>query len=159
MGLRDAIRALLDSESDEQDTTGEIDEIEAGVADAASGDEGDGDEGDGESDEGAADDLGDDGDEGGDEGDGDEVEGTPGDETQSAEDADLRAQLIAQAEQIETLRNRLAAAGLDDSIAESVDEINGDEGDTLNAEDEDLRVAAFEDDYAKREAALAELKG
>jgi hypothetical protein len=157
MGLRDAIRALLDSESDEQDTTGELDEIEQGVADAASGDEGDGEadeigEDDGEGDEGAADELGgDEGDEGG--------EGTLGDESQSAEDADLRAQLIAQAEQIETLRNRLAAAGLDDSIAESVDEINGDEGDTLNAEDEDLTVAAFEDDYAKRQAALAELKG
>jgi hypothetical protein len=159
MGLRDAIRALLDSESDEQDTTGEISEIEDGVADAA--DEGDGigeadldDEGDGEGDEDAADDLG------GDEGDEDEGgEGTLGDESQSAEDANLRAQLIAQAEQIETLRNRLAAAGLDDSIAESVDEIDGDQGDTLNAEDEDLTVAAFEDDYAKRQAALAELKG
>jgi hypothetical protein len=159
MGLRDAIRALLDSEGDEQDTTGEIDEIEQGVADAASGDEGDGDEGDGdegdgEGDEGAADDLGDDEGDEGDEGDG--GEGTLGDETQSAEDADLRAQLIAQAEQIETLRNRLAAAGLDDSIAESVDEI---EGDTLNDESEDLTVQAFEDDYAKRQAALAELKG
>lgn len=158
MGLRDAIRALLDSESDEQDTTGEISEIEDGVADAVDGDEID-EDGDGELNE-AGDGLGDeDGDGELDEDGGDEVEGTPGDELQSAEDADLRAQLIAQAEQIETLRNRLAAAGLDDSIAASVDEIDGDQGDTLNAEDEDLTVAAFEDDYAKRQAALAELKG
>lgn len=154
MGLRDALRSLLDSEDDEQDTTGEISEIEDGVADAASGDgdEGDGDEGDGEGDEGAADELGgDEGDGSGDEGDGDE--GTLGDEVESPEVAELRAQLVTQAEQIETLRNRLAAAGLDDSIAESVDEI----GDTLNAESEDLTVQAFEDDYAKRQAALAEL--
>ena len=153
MGLRDAIRALLDG--DETDDTGEIEEIERGVAEAVEGDgdEGDGDEGDGIGESGADEDeeAGDEG-EPGDEDEG-EPEGTPGDESEdSPEVADLRATIIEQAEQIEALRNRLAAAGLDDEIADSVvaDEITEDE-------DEDLVVSAFEDDYAKRQAALAEI--
>lgn len=76
MGWREKLRELIDG--DEPDETGEISEIEDGVADAVDGDEGDGigeadldDEGDGEGDEGAADELGGDGDGDGDGGDGD----------------------------------------------------------------------------------------
>lgn len=151
MGLRDAIRALLDG--DEEDDTGEIEEIERGVEEAASGDEGSGDESEGDGDEAADEEQGDE-DESGDEG-ADEAEGTPGDESEeSAEDADLRAKIIEQAETIEALRNRLAAAGLEDEIGDAADDIE-DEAEELA--DEDV-VEAFESDYAEREARLAEIK-
>lgn len=148
MGLRDAIRALLDS--DDTDDTGEISEIEQGVADAV----------DGEGDEGAADDEGigeadlGEGDEGLADEDGGEVEGTPGDEVESAEVAELRATLVEQAEQIETLRNRLAAAGIEDDVEPEIVEDDEVDDDT----DEEDVVAAFDSDYAEREAALAEIK-
>jgi X-linked retinitis pigmentosa GTPase regulator len=153
MGWRDALRALI--ESDEPDDTGEIEEIERGVEEAASGDEGSGDESEveGDGDEGDGDEQGGE-DESGDEG-ADEAEGTPGDEDEeSAEDADLRAKIIEQAEEIETLRNRLAAVGLDDGIESEADAI---EEDAIELSDEDV-VEAFETDYADREARLAEIK-
>jgi hypothetical protein len=148
MGLRDAIRALLDG--DETDDTGEISEIEQGVADAV-GDEG---TGDGEGDEDAADDgegigeadLADE--------DGGDVEGTPGDEVESPEVAELRQQLVDLAAENETLRNRLAAAGIEDDVEPEIVEGDEDAEDT----DEEEVVAAFDSDYAEREAALAEIK-
>lgn len=146
MGLRDAIRALLDG--DDTDDTGEISEIEQGVADAVN------DEGaDGESDEGAADDEGigeaDLADE-----DGGDVEGTPGDDVESPEIAELRQQVVDLAAENETLRNRLAAAGLEDEVEAVEADADEDDEDTI----EEDAVEAFDKDYAEREAALAEIK-
>lgn len=142
MGWRDALRALIDS--DEADEVEEVaDEVEADEAgDEAEADEVEGGEveADEAGDEAEADEAG------------DEVEGTPGDEQESPEVAELRQQIVEQAAEIETLRNRLAAAGLEDEIgAEEVVE-----DDTADEFEEDA-VEAFDSDYAEREAILAEI--
>lgn len=73
-------------------------------------------------------------------------------ENESPEVAELRAQLTEQAATIEALRNRLAAAGIEDDVEPDPAEIEPDEDTT-----EEDAVAAFESDYAEREAALAEI--
>jgi hypothetical protein len=153
MGFREKIRALLEADDgDDEDTGSATDAIEADLADALA-DEGDGDDADGIGESGADEESGDEI-ESGDEG-ADEIEGTPGDEAEeSPEEADLRAKIIEQAEQIEALRNRLAAAGIEDDI-EDVAEVAEDEVEDTDGEDV---VAAFDSDYAEREARLAEIK-
>lgn len=71
-------------------------------------------------------------------------------EVDDAQDADLRATITRQAAEIETLRNTIATLGGE----VEVDDVDALEDDT----DDDLVVGAFEDDYAKRQAALAEIK-
>ena len=137
MGWRDVLRNLIDSdEPDEIDDTGTIDEIERGVEEAI-GEGGDTEEPDEDSDPGEE----------------NEIEGTPGDEEEPPEIAELRQQILDQAAEIETLRNRLAAAGLEDEaiVEEAV------EDDIDNTTEEDA-IEAFDNDYAKREAILAEIK-
>lgn len=148
MGLLDKLRALL-AEA-EQDDTGEIEEIEAGVAEAAEGDEGaEGEQQADEGDEGAEGGEGG-GTEGGSE---QEVEGTPGDQQEPPEVAELRATIIEQAAMIEEQNNRLAAAGLEPVEAEEVEvevEVEADD-------DVEDAVTAFDADYDERKAALAEI--
>jgi hypothetical protein len=81
---------------------------------------------------------------------------TPGGiEDGAAELADLRAKVIEQAATIETQRNMLAAAGIDaDDEAEAEADI---EDDTPEISEEDA-IAAFDEDYAAQEAALAKIK-
>lgn len=138
MGWRDVLRNLIDSdEPDEIDDTGTIDEIERGVEEVI----GEGDDTE-EPDEGS------------DPGEGnDEIDGTPGDEEEPPEVAELRQQILDQAAEIETLRNRLAAAGLEDEV--TVEEAVEDDVDNTTEED---AIEAFDNDYAKREAILAEIK-
>ena len=138
MGWRDVLRNLIDSdEPDEIDDTGAIDEIERGVEEVI----GEGDDTE-EPDEGS------------DPGEGnDEIDGTPGDEEEPPEVAELRQQILDQAAEIETLRNRLAAAGLEDEV--TVEEAVEDDVDNTTEED---AIEAFDNDYAKREAILAEIK-
>jgi hypothetical protein len=82
----------------------------------------------------------------------DEVE-DPAADDESPEVAELRATLLEQAAEIETLRNRLAAAGIEDDVEPDPVEIEVDEDTT-----EEDAVSAFDSDYAEREAALAEIK-
>lgn len=141
MGLRDAIRALLDGDGDETDDTGEISEIEQGVSEL---DDGSDSELDGDGSDGEVDSDGSDGEVDG------ELDGTPGDEVESPEVAELRQQILDLAAENETLRNRLAAAGLEDEVDDTASTMIDDTA------DEDT-VEAFDKDYAERQAALAEI--
>lgn len=141
MGLRDAIRALLDGDGDETDDTGEISEIEQGVSEL---DDGSDSELDGDGSDGEVDSDGSDGEVDG------ELDGTPGDEVESPEVAELRQQILDLAAENETLRNRLAAAGLEDEVDDTAGTMIDDTA------DEDT-VEAFDKDYAERQAALAEI--
>lgn len=149
MGLLDKLRELLVAE--EADETGEIEEIEAGVAEAADGgeespsDEGGEEPGDGAGDGEPEGGSGDEGEEG--------AEGTPSGEQESPEVAELRATIVEQAAVIEEQNNRLAAAGLEPIEA---DEAEAD-AEVEEIADEDA-VTAFDEDYAKRQALLAEIK-
>jgi len=85
-----------------------------------------------------------------------EGETTPGtSEEGSAELDDLRATIREQAAQIETYRNTIAELGGVDPLAEEAEEDAGLDGDDTT---EDDAIAAFESDYAAREAILAEMK-
>ncbi len=75
-------------------------------------------------------------------------------EVDDAQDADLRATITRQAAEIETLRNTIATLGGEVEVDDVADDVDALEDDT----DDDLVVGAFEDDYAKRQAALAEIK-
>lgn len=77
-------------------------------------------------------------------------EGTQGDEEESAETAELRATILQLTAENETLRNRLAELGVED-IEDTAD------ADADAIEDDIDVVAAFDEDYAAREARLAEL--
>jgi len=143
--IMDRIREFLDSlGSEEVDETAEVE------ADAAEVDE-DADQIDESADkEAAAEDS-----EAAENTDGDTGE-TPGTEATDAEDDDLRETIREQAAMIETYRNALAAAGLEDPL-ELEDEIEAglDVDDTPS---EDDAVAAFEADKLKQQALLASIK-
>ncbi len=80
---------------------------------------------------------------------------TPGGtEDGDAEVADLRAKIIEQAALIETQRNALAQAGIGMDADEADTEV---EDDTEEISEEDA-IAAFDEDYAAQEAALAKIK-
>jgi len=91
-------------------------------------------------------------------GDGEPAETTPGaSESGDASDDDLREQITNQAALIETLRNALAEAGMDDPTAEAVEvEAEAEAEDDTRTEDE--LVADFDADYDKRQALLADLE-
>lgn len=146
MPLIDKLRALLDEEPDGEDLD-PVDEIEAGVDEVVNADPADDDPTDGSPLTGSVD--------------GDPVDGDPADEdeiesageAEAPEVAELRQQVLDLAAENETLRNRLAAAGLEDEITddaiEEIDEVD----DTI----EDDVVEAFNTDYAAQQAYLASI--
>ena len=140
--LRDML-AEVEADGDEgNEIVDQVDEVEGDeIADAVDEvDEAEGDE--------IADEV--DGDEIADEVEGDEVEGTPGDEGDNAEAADLRATILEQAALIETLRNKIAELGGDPDEADEADE-------EITDTDENDIVEAFDRDYDERKARLAEI--
>lgn len=115
MGLREALRALLDSEAGEVDVD-EADEAADEVDETAD-----------EIDE-TADEVDEDADEG----------ETPGTEEGDAEDSDLREIIRTQAAEIETLRNRLAELTGDEvAVDEAAIEDDTDDEDVVEAFDND----------------------
>ena len=85
-----------------------------------------------------------------------ETGATPGTEATDAEDEDLRATIRDQAAMIETYRNALAAAGLEDPLdIEEETEAGLIPGDTPT---EDDAVAAYEADKLNQQALLASIK-
>lgn len=132
--LMDGLRALLETEDEPEvdEAVGDVADDEANT-DAVEGDETEGDDIEVNGDEA-------------------EVEGTAGDAEETPEVADLRQQIVDQAALIETLRNQVASLG-GDPVEDGV-EIDG----ALTESDEDA-VAAFDNDYAEREARLADMKG
>ena len=135
LSLMDKLRALLDDDATDADAVDDtVDDVADDVDADATDDEAD-----------AVD---------------DEDDETPGGEdaateADSAQVAELRATILAQAAQLETYRNRLAELGEEDPIDTDDADVDDEDADTED-DDEDI-VAAFDTDYAKHKARLAEI--
>lgn len=140
VNILERLRALLTEAETDSDDVDPIDAIEAGLDEEGIADI-DADESELDADESE---LDTDADAGGEE----PEEGTPGDDEESAETAQLRADILRLTSENEALRNRIAELGGDDIIDAEGAEVIEDEADV---------VAAFDEDYAAREARLAEL--
>jgi len=138
VNILERLRALLTEAETDSDDVDPIDAIEAGL-DEEGIDAIDADESELDVDAEA------DADEAGDE---EPEEGTPGDDEESAETAQLRADILHLTSENEALRNRIAELGGEDIIDAEGAEVIEDDADV---------VAAFDEDYAAREARLAEL--
>lgn len=138
VNILERLRALLtEAETDSEDID-PIDAIEAGLDEEGIADI-DADESELDTDADAnADEAGDE----------EPEEGTPGDDEESAETAQLRADILRLTSENEALRNRIAELGGEDIIDAEGAEVIEDDADV---------VAAFDEDYAAREARLAEL--
>ena len=148
LSLMDKLRALLDDDATDADA---VDDTVDDVADDVDADATD-DEADAVDDE--ADDVDDTVDAV------DEDDETPGGEddateADSAQVAELRATILDQAAQLETYRNRLAELGEEDPTDTDDADVDDEDADTEDG-DEDI-VAAFDTDYAKHKARLAEI--
>src|SRR4030067_363087 len=145
VSLMDKLRALLDDATDSDAVDDTVDDVADDVDADATDDEADAvdDEAD------AVDDAVDDED---DETPGGEDDATEADSTQVAE---LRATILDQAAQLETYRNRLAELGEEGPTDTDDADVDDEDADTED-DDEDI-VAAFDTDYAKHKARLAEL--
>jgi hypothetical protein len=149
LSLMDKLRALLDDDATDADAVDDtVDDVADDVDADATDDEADAvdDEADAVDDEADAVD--------------DEDDETPGGEdaateADSAQVAELRATILAQAAQLETYRNRLAELGEEDPIDTDDADVDDEDADTED-DDEDI-VAAFDTDYAKHKARLAEI--
>jgi hypothetical protein len=138
MGWREKLRALIDEPDEVEADEVEADEVEADEVEA---DEVEADEV--EADEVEADEV-----------EADEVEGTPGDESEDTpEVADLRAEVGRLQAENESLRNQVAILGGE------VDEVDGTAPVVEAAEEvqSEEYLAAFDSDYAERQAHLAEI--
>lgn len=135
VNILERLRALLTEAETDSDDVDPIDAIEAGLDE----------EGVPDIDAEAGTDAEADTDEAGDE---EPEEGTPGDDEESAETAQLRADILRLTSENEALRNRIAELGGEDIIDAEGAEVIEDDADV---------VAAFDEDYAAREARLAEL--